>query len=418
MYKSIAVPLVVAILCVGHLQAGPFTLSKIADENTAIPGGNTNFMGFGLPSIDGSNVAFIGVSPLYESGIYLSSGGTLTKIVDGNTPVPDGVSNLGGYGSEVSLSGSNVAFHSQPPLQGSIQGVYARIDGTLQVVADGSTPYAGGGFFEGFGSEAVSISGRSVAFIGVGSNNRYGVDVSSNGTVNLVADTTTGIPNGTGNFTFQYFQTSLSDGHVAMRGGQAIANPPDTIVNTGIYSDIGGPLSLIAGMTTHMPGTSGNFESVANPVIDGDRILFSGTNSEQSGLFLWDNGSLSNLVDQSTMIPGGTGTFTSFGYAALDGGNVAFRANGPDGQSGIYAVLNGVLTKVLDLHDTLDGRQIEFFSFGREGLSGNSIAFVARFADDNTEGLYVATLVPEPSTLILAALGLVGFAAWGWRRKR
>ena len=32
-------------------------------------------------------------------------------------------------------------------------------------------------------------------------------------------------------------------------------------------------------------------------------------------------------------------------------------------------------------------------------------------------GFRVAT-VPEPSTAVLAALGLIGFAAWGWRRKR
>ncbi|GMV97710.1 MAG: hypothetical protein AMXMBFR83_20650 [Phycisphaerae bacterium] len=40
---------------------------------------------------------------------------------------------------------------------------------------------------------------------------------------------------------------------------------------------------------------------------------------------------------------------------------------------------------------------------GPEGFRGRQIAFWAQF-DDGTEGIYVATIVPEPS---VAALGLV-----------
>ena len=64
---------------------------------------------------------------------------------------------------------------------------------------------------------------------------------------------------------------------------------------------------------------------------------------------------------------------------------------------------------------------------GLEGASWGNSAF-AIFAENRNIG-DVPTIeidsigfriarVPEPSSRILAALGLMGFAAWGWRRKR
>ena len=39
-------------------------------------------------------------------------------------------------------------------------------------------------------------------------------------------------------------------------------------------------------------------------------------------------------------------------------------------------------------------------------------------AEGNDVGFRLAMIVPEPSSAVLAALGFVGLAAWGWRRKR
>ncbi|MEH1839764.1 MAG: hypothetical protein V7L20_13565 [Nostoc sp.] len=48
----------------------------------------------------------------------------------------------------------------------------------------------------------------------------------------------------------------------------------------------------------------------------------------------------------------------------------------------------------------MDSKQIKDLRIGREGLSGNQIAFTANFTD-GSEGIYIATLVPvsEPSSV-------------------
>jgi hypothetical protein len=187
----------------------------------------------------------------------------------------------------------------------------------------------------------------------------------------------------------------------------------------GIYLDTpAAGLGVVADLNTAIPGGTGNFTDFDYPSLEGASVAFKAYGSGQKGVYSDVGGSLGVVADLNTPIPDGTGNFTDFGYiVSLDGGNVAFQAEGASGQKGIYTNVGRSLNKVIDLSDSLDGKTIWWLYMGPEALSGNSVAFLAAFTD-NSSGVFTATVVPEPSALALAALGLLGLALCGRGRKR
>jgi len=157
----------------------------------------------------------------------------------------------------------------------------------------------------------------------------------------------------------------------------------------------------VADSSTPVPGGSGNFAGFNfEPSLDRGNVAFQGSGSSfgQQGIYT-DIGGLGVVADTSTAIPGGSGNFVSTNRPSLDGGDVAFKGFGSIGTSGdhgIYTDIGGSLMKVVDLSDMLDGKTLSFLSSGGEALSGNQIAFFAQFTD-GSKGIYVATAVPEPS---------------------
>ena len=163
----------------------------------------------------------------------------------------------------------------------------------------------------------------------------------NNGPPIKLADVTTAIPDGTGNFTSFFPQLSTHGGEAAVlaagSGGQQ-----------GIYRLSQGPPIKVADLNTAIPEGTGNFTSfpLASPAISSGNVAFVGNGSAgQQGVYRGMTGPPIKLADLNTAIPGGSGNFTSFLVQgppiapAISGENVAFIAGGSGGQQGVYRVL-------------------------------------------------------------------------------
>lgn len=327
---------------------------KIADLNTAIPGGAGNFSSFGDsaqpgdPCVDSGNVAFYGTGSGGQAGVYAWINNALVRVMDTSTAIPGGSGNFAAAPTDPCISGGNVTFRGEGA--GGQQGIYGRINGSLVRIADSTTVIPGGTGNFTFGPGDPCISGDAVAFVGLGSTGQQGVYLSQAGTLSAVVDTQTAIPSGNGTFT---------------------AIPTD-------------------------------------PCINGTRVAFIGAGTEgQEGVYVKTPGDPCQFVaDLDTAIPGGAGTFTGFGAVSVSETDLAFLGYGVGGQTGIYDFVDDQLVKVVALGDSIGGKRITGLDFSRTGLWGDPIAFRATF-EDGSEGLYTMDII-VPFVLRITSLERVG----------
>jgi hypothetical protein len=263
-------------------------LAVVADENTPIPNGTGNFTGFsdfGFPgiSIDGSQVAFRGTGSDNQAGIYLWDGLSLSVIADVNTPLPGGGSNFSWFGA-VALDDGNVAFRGDSGQQ-IFLGIYfyESAGGTLSVVVDGNDPIPGGtGNFRGLYYPVLDQN--NVAFVGTGDNpNDFGIYTALGGSLNVVADLTTPVPGGTGNFQGFLQGPSISGSEVAFF---ALAEEPAW----GIYATVGGSLKKVIAVGDTLDGdTVVGLKPTERDALSGNSVVFvAGLSGGLEGIFRAD----------------------------------------------------------------------------------------------------------------------------------
>ena len=358
------------------------TFRKISDTDASVPGRTGTFSSFErAPALSGGNVAFLGTDSSGNLGIYIDVSGVLVVVADTNTSIPGGSESFISF-SHASLSGTDVAFYGA----GSTEvGIYARIGGTLDVVADTNTAVPGGsGNFTDFDTNAPSIDGGNVAFVASSTSWRDGLYTDIGGTLSVVANSSTAMPGGAG--TFSSFDTvSLDGGDVAFRGfGSG---------KLGIYTEISGTLDLVADTNTAIPGGTGNFTSFGSASISSGKVALRAGVHPHLGIYTDAGGLLDVVADTNTPVPRGTGNFLFQGGVApsIQGQDIAFEAGASSFSSGIYARMQGSLLSVVDYNVSLDGKTQSWVEAGPQALSGQDIVFHMVFSD-NSEGIYVATV--------------------------
>ena len=446
------------------VEAGSFLFEKIVDSNTAVPGGQEDFSGFGTMVVHGAEVAFGGSESVRadgsrNQGIYSTTGGGsgLVALVDLQTPVPGGEGRFGEFESRFTVNGSTVVFEAEveeaDPL---VFGLFTNVgDGPLATVAGvgeevTSVPGEPGQEFSDFRN--FTVQGDSVLFLGVvgsfplrlyrysqegglvsiagpgvavpggsgdfsqvsdyevsGSNLAVsspvtGVYRDTGSGLTPVADTGTSVPEGEGDFT-AFGGVSISGTSVAFMGEDAAGHE-------GVYVQFAeGELMKVVDTRTPVPGGTGNFTDI-NAVevsISGTGVGFvADDDTENIGYYAFTpEGGIVTVVDQNTTVPGGTGTFIDFTAPSIEGAAFSFAGQDEVGVWGVFSNVGGELEKVVGQGDVLGGKVLKGLLF-ETVLSGDDIVFMAIFEDDS-RGIFRATLVPEPTVLVVLGIGALAF---------
>ena len=261
---------------------------------------------------------------------------------------------------------------------------------TFTRIADFSTPIPGdplAGTFNDFkNAEFPAIDARAVAFQGgrgmlMGSLFDYdleGIYTTLGGGLSVVADSNTPIPGGTGNFgtpiTGGFTGPTISGNDIAFKGED------EFIFQRGIYASFGGTLVEIASKSPS------GFSTLGSPSISGGNVSYwtflpfggsDGIYRHLGGL----TGSSSLVANENSLIPG-RGPFSSISSSSADqdGTQTAFIGQGgtPNLDRGIYlSPSTGVLTTVADGTTPIPNSTSNFdFSFVTQlSFDQGSIAF-------------------------------------------
>ena len=397
-----------------------FVFTKI-DKDTPIPGGTGTFTYIDspsynekmIPTIDGKTVAFVGFGPFSQSGVYAGEGpgdgSSLKMVVNRDTPIPDGSGAFKDFHA-VSIAGQFLAFRGTGAAVGQV-GIYRKSGGTLTRIADVQTeiPDRMGDLFGGFIDPSVDRDG-TVAFRGGFIYLRgLGVYKSVGNTLETVADIETPVP-GIPNTLFDSRLTGSQTDYVSIANGVVVffmeswygAQPW-----AGLYAHQGGSIAKAVDYNTQPQGASNAFVPLGMPATDAQgNIVFWGSTSpgglvEENGIYLHREGALSRIADLQTQIPGTTDTFESFGLMfqtpSVDGDLVVFMgaATTNFADFGIYADVAGELLKVVAPGEMLDGKLVTRLYLGDEAVSDQSIAFLVGL-EDGRHAIYRADLLRDP----------------------
>lgn len=408
MVRNLILPLLVACAITPlAAQTTPFT--KIADTETLIPDGTGTFVTFSnMVSVDlTGDVAFSedNFEDPGNDGIHFWSGGVLTRVADLNTVIPGGTGTFESfsfYGN--GIEGGTIAFRGDGT--GVQTGLYAFDggvggSGTLSLIANTNTPIPNGtGNFTGF--TTAYVDGTDFAFIADGGSDQQGIYLTDGATLTRVADRSSVVPGIGGTYSWSS-QLGFDSGNISFRANVTGGSAPGDII--AAYTPTGGLATLVT-TNTAVPGLATSYMAFPSPAdLSGTTVVFSGIYPGGSGIFTIDvaGGPISTLARSGGAAPGGGGSFIGFDPPCIDGDVVAFRASSGNFISGIYLHDGVRLRKVISTTDSLDGKSILALNIFENSVAGGYLAFRVSFGD-GTRGIYrleISELVDTPDLSLI-----------------
>lgn len=330
----------------GVYKSANGVLTKVADRSDKVPNSTSDFALFQpTPSIDNGVIAFAGEGrnsfPEAFGGVYKINNGTFDVLLDSLTKVPGTVDTFI-FANSFFLGGPSFSSGGAAIASNVADGVYTSSAGSVATAADLNTPVPGGnGDFTGF--TRLSFDGQSTSFVAQ-TTEGGGIYTDQGGLLRTVADSETLVPGGVVNFS-SYWKVIIRDGVTFFVGGTGNAG---AFTLNGIYKDDGAtnPLSIVIDTTTAIPEGSGNFAGFQSLAVDeSGNIAFQGRGvSGQDGIYVILNGEIIKIIDNSEPFDGKP--ILSAGGIRLGGssvddvgfndGKLAFQVTFADFSSGIY----------------------------------------------------------------------------------
>ena len=304
----------------------------------------------------------------------------------------------------------------------------------------GSTAPGTSDSFTDLGSPVLNNGGQTAFFGDLNSSSTTNSGIWSEGGgsgLALVARAGNAAPGTSDNFSSFVSPVLNNGGQTAFVG---FLNSSST-TNSGIWSEGGGSgLALVAREGNAAPGTSDNFTSFGNsPVLNnaGQTAFFGfldSSGSTDGGIWAEDpSGVLTLIAREGDLLDVDDGSGTDFrtisnltftgdagngdgrrsGFNDL--GQLAFSASFTDGTSGVFiSDLVASLPGSADFDNDGDVDGNDFLAWQRNSSVGNLADWENAYG---TGTLAAATTVPEPTSVVLGALGLFGLLATRRRKQ-
>jgi len=302
----------------------------VANEQTPVPGGGT-FPELCVDdatdeaSVDGEDVAFFAFFT-GGRGVFLHDGQSLTKVVDDAADFPDTDANEL-YWEAPSLDGRIAVTWGTQSVSQNFAGVYSFDGSTLFAVADTNVVPTNfydvsDGTVSGPDDAPIMIDTGAYAFAARESpSGPYFVYRRRFGPLEpaeLIAAANDPLPG----------DELLPSPH----SPQMDRSDPERLCflggfTTGVYRWNGVATEIVADTETAIPGGSGSFTGFGPCAIDHGNVVFTGTGSgDQWGVYLGrSNGSLERVADTTTTFDGAVPTLLQSGREAISDGQITFR---------------------------------------------------------------------------------------------